>query len=328
MKTLQCLHDWHAGSNFRSSVFGLAAFLLLASACAAQQQPETSQSSPRFPETKRKVMTWVPPYGVGRSKARLKESFDGVGMKDGLTHLGLQFWAPTPDGAGLQRVRRGDDTSDAAVGELRDWGHANGVRVLLCVYNYNTKTNSWDWPLARRAFSDHAKEFTASLVAEVDRLGLDGVDLDLEGTGSLDADKDAYLRFTRELSSQLHAKGKHLTVDTFAYVWHAPNQKWWKELFPLVDGINSMGYEELGSGAPEWRAFSAQEAASGDDVAKLMIGMPAHRNSWRGNATLEHLRWLRDKGKAGMSLWDSQLGGAQWRTRDAWSTIQEIRGAK
>ncbi len=206
-------------------------------------------------------MTWVAPYAVVGSKARLNESFGGIGMKDGLSDLALQFWQPLPDGSGVERVQRGDDTSDAVVAELRDWGHAHGVRVLLCVYNFNVKTESWDWPWARSAFATHPTEFASSLVSEMQRLGLDGIDLDLEGNGSLDADKEVYLRFVRDLSGRLRAQGKRLTVDTFAYVWHAPNQGWWQDLFPLVDGINSMGYEEIGAGAETgneaWRSFAA-----------------------------------------------------------------------
>jgi hypothetical protein len=105
---------------------------------------------------------------------------------------------------------------------------------------------------------------------------------------------------------------------------------WWKELFPLVDGINSMGYEEIGAGAgvgdEAWRSFAAQEDASGSNVEKLMLGMPANKDEWRGKPALEHLRWLRDRGHAGMSLWDSQLDAAAWRTHDAWTTVREIRG--
>ncbi len=273
-------------------------------------------------------MTWVAPYAVAASKARLDESFEGVGMKDALTDLGLQFWEPLPDGSGLRRVERGDDTSDAAVIGLRDWGRAHGVRVLLCVYNYNATTEKWDWPWARAAFASHPKEFARSLLSEMDRLELDGIDLDLEGNGSLDADRDVYLDFVRDLSAQLRARGKRLTIDSFAYIWHAPNQTWWKALFPLVDGINSMGYEEIGAGAEEWRAFAAQESASGDDVGKLMIGMPANKNEWRGKAALEHLRWLRDQGHAGLSLWDSQLDGSAWRTHEVWSLMSELRQGK
>jgi hypothetical protein len=242
--------------------------------------------------------------------------------------LALQYREPTADGSGVQRAQRGDYTSDAAVAEQRAWGRAHGVRVLLCVYNYNPKTESWDWPWARSGFADHPQEFASSLVAEMERLELDGIDLDLEGNGSLDGDKEVYLRFVRDLSARLRQRNKRLTIDTFAYVWHAPNQSWWKELFPLVDGINSMGYEEIGS-SPEpeaWRAFAAQEEASGDNVAKLMLGMPAYKDDWRGKPALDHLRWLRDRGHAGISLWDSKLDGSAWRTRDAWMLVSEIRG--
>ena len=42
-----------------------------------------------------------------------------------------------------------------------------------------------------------------ALVTEVERLDLDGVDVDLEGNGSLDADRAAFVRFMRDLSTQL-----------------------------------------------------------------------------------------------------------------------------
>lgn len=277
-------------------------------------------------------MTWVAPYAVAASKARLSQSFDGVGMKDGLTDLALQFWEPLPDGSGVQRVQRGGDTSDAAVAELRDWGRAHGVRVLLCVYNYNVSKEAWDWPWAQAAFATHPETFATSLVAEMERLELDGIDLDLEGNGPHDGDKQPYLRFVRDLSSRLRAKGKRLTIDTFAYVWHAPNQSWWNDLFPLVDGINSMGYEEIGAGAgggaEAWRSFAAQEDASGSNVDKLMLGMPAYKDDWQGKPALEQLRWLRDRGHAGMSIWDAQLDGSAWRTREAWATVADIRNGK
>ncbi|HXK20467.1 MAG TPA: glycosyl hydrolase family 18 protein [Polyangiaceae bacterium] len=298
--------------------------LLALSGCLGNAPQHASQAAaPRL------VMTWVAPYAVAASKARLNESFGGIGMKDGLSDLALQFWEPLPDGSAVARVQRGGDTSDAAVLELRDWGRAHGVRVLLCVYNYNVAKEAWDWPWARSAFATHPEQFVSSLVAELTRLDLDGIDLDLEGNGALDGDKQPYLQFVQQLSTRLHAQGKRLTLDSFAYVWHAPNQSWWKELFPLVDGINSMGYEEIGAGAgvgaEAWRSFAAQEAASGDDVGKLMLGMPANKDEWQGKAALQQLRWLRDRGRAGMSLWDSQLDGAAWRTREAWLTVSEIR---
>jgi hypothetical protein len=314
-------------SKKRRAALALVGLVLLPG-CVMGGTPQAPGSGSSTPAP-RPVMTWVPPYAVKVSKARLNESFEGVGMKDGLTDLALQFWQPAPDGSAVERVQRGDDTSDAAVTELRDWGRAHGVRVLLCVYNYNTASESWDWPWARKGFADHPKEFAASLIAEMDRLQLDGIDLDLEGNGSLDADKDAYLRFVTDVSAQVRKRNKRLTIDTFAYIWHAPNQSWWKDLFPLVDGINSMGYEEIGANAgvanEPWRSFAAQEEASGDNVGKLMLGMPGYKDEWRGKGALEQLRWLRDRGHAGLSIWDSQLDAGAWRTRDAWTTVADIR---
>ena len=138
-------------------------------------------------KTNRFVMTWVPPYAVEKCAVRLQETYDGIGMKDALTHLGLQFWVPTTDG-GIARTGKPDQTGDAAIARLRVWGRTNGVRVLLCVYNGG---KSWDWSLARAGFAEHPEKFSDALLAEVNRLQLDGVDLDFEGKGLQDADKSA-----------------------------------------------------------------------------------------------------------------------------------------
>jgi hypothetical protein len=185
-----------------------------------------------FPAYQRPVMTWVAPYAVGRNKARLAESFGGAGIKDALTHLGLQFWQPARDG-GLVRAGRTNEVNDAVITELRDWGRTNGVRVLLCVYN--AVNGSWDWPLARAGFAENPEKFIDALMAEVERLQLDGVDIDLEGNGSFELDKEAFVEFIRRLSARLHAAGRHLTVDTFSHKWNAPNQTWWPDLLPHVD---------------------------------------------------------------------------------------------
>jgi hypothetical protein len=275
-----------------------------------------------FHRYKRLVMTWVPPYAVAKSKARLTESFDGMGMKDALTHLGLQFWVPTKDG-GIARAGRNGETSDAAIAEFRDWGGSNGVRVLLCIYN---GARSWDWPLARAGFAEHPDKFIDALIAEVEQLQLDGVDIDLEGNGSFEADKAAFVAFIRKLSKRLHAQGRHLTVDTFSYKWHAPNQTWWKELLPHIDGLTTMGYEELGATAPEWRSYAFQKSAAGRRASRLMIGLPAGRNEWRGNTLAEHLRWLKKDGEVGVSFWDAQIPAEAWQKAEVWKTLGAIRG--
>lgn len=276
-----------------------------------------------FPEYTRPVMTWVPPYGIAKAKGRLGESFGGGRMHEAVTHLGLQFWAPTKAG-GIERVSKYGPIDDATILAFRQWGNASGVRVMLCVYN---GVERWDWALARAAFADHREAFVAALVAEAKRLDLDGIDIDLEGNGSFDADRDAFLRFATDLAARCKAADLALTVDSFAYVWNAPNQTWWKPLLPLVDALTTMGYEETGAKADGWRAFAAQKKAAGEYAGKLMIGMPTNEAAWQGSKAGEHLRALSELG-VGAALWDAQFESPAWRTKETWSALKAIRGTR
>jgi hypothetical protein len=284
-----------------------------ASGAAADQQ-----AAIEFRPYQRPVTIWVPPYAVAKCRKQLDEN-PGVG--EAITHLAMQFWVPTL--AGDAELLNKWESNGQAVAELRDWAHSRGVRAMLCIYNAGS--GKWDWPLAKAAFADHRDVFVNSLVAEVERHKLDGVDVDLEGNGDLDADKDAFVAFIAQLSKELRARGKHLTVDTFAYKWNGPNQTWWAELFPHVDAIASMGYEETGASALEWRAYAAQRDAAGDHAAKLQIGMPSSKAEWRGNTAAEHLEWVVKDGKAGVAIWDAQLRAEAWRKPETWHAIKTIR---
>jgi len=265
-------------------------------------------------------MTWIPPYDVAKCRARLRQDVDGLGPKDAITHLGLQFWVPTREGGVAKAPRYQID--DAAIAEIRDWAHHNHIRVLLCIYNYVDK---WDWPLAQAAFADHCEEFAQALVAEMERLELDGIDIDLEGNGNFKASKEPFLAFIRDLSGRVHALHKQLTVDSFADTWNAPNQTWWPELFPLLDAVNSMGYEYIGVHAAEWRAYAAQKAAAGEDASKLLIGVPGAKDKWLGNTTAEHMEWILNDGQVGISIWDATFSTPYWRTAEAWKGLAKMR---
>lgn len=266
------------------------------------------------------VMTWIPPYDVAKCRARLQQDVDGLGPKDAFTHLGLQFWVPTREG-GVEKAPR-YKTSDATIAEIRDWAHQNHIRLMLCVYNYVDK---WDWPLAQAAFAEHREEFAQALVAEMERLGLDGIDIDLEGNGDFRTSKEPYLAFIRDLSTRVHALHKQVTVDSFADTWNAPNRTWWPELFPLVDAVNSMGYEYIGVHATEWRAYAAQKAAAGDNAAKLLIGMPGAKDQWQGNTAAEHMEWILNDGQVGISIWDASFSAPYWHTPEAWKGLARMR---
>ena len=279
------------------------------------------QEKPAHP---RRVMTWVPYYAAEASLKRLNESYDGLSMKDGVTHIGLQFWLPTEDGD--VKLHMGNSKADGAetISRFRKWGADHGVKVLLCVHN--ATADGWDWKLARKAFDTHRSKFIDALVNETKMLGLDGVDIDLEGTGNLEDSKKAYILFIKELSERLHAEGKELTLDTFAYKWNAPNQTWWAELLPHLDGLHVMGYKETGSGATGWRSYNFIKAAAGQNASKLLIGVPSHIATWQNKDLTHHLAWFVKDDAVGLAIWDAQLKDPVWRTKKTWQAIASIKG--
>jgi len=267
-------------------------------------------------------MTWVPPYATEICKDRLDESFGEVGLKNDLTHMGLQFWRPTEEG----RIELVDDFKpiyDSTIINFRKWGQTHGIKVLLCIYN-GTR-DGWNWNLAKNVFETHRKQFIKTLVSETVRLNLDGVDIDFEGKGKLDGDTEVFVSFIKELSSALKAKGKELTVDSFAYKWNAPNQGWWKLLLPYVDALHVMGYSETGSKSTSWRSYDFLKAAAGKYSSKLLIGVPSHASNWEKASVQEHLEWIVTDPSVGLAIWDAQLKDSKWRTQEIWQTISRIR---
>jgi len=271
----------------------------------------------------RRVMTWVPPYAIDKGMQRLQQTFRGADPATALTDVALQFWKPTSEG-GLTRESLYGTITDAQITQFVTWGHANGVRVILCVYNGGS---TWDWALAKNAFATHESSFITAIMTEAGNLGLDGVDIDFEGDADYDADEGAYEQFASDLATQLHAASKVLTVDSFADIWNAPSQNWWPNLLPLVDGMTTMGYNEIGRNAKGWKRYSAQKTAAGDNAAKLMIGMPSDSASWKGNTALEQIGWVIKDGTVGISIWDAQFPSPAWRTHAIWTKLGTLRGS-
>jgi hypothetical protein len=293
------------------------------SAGAAAEDSAAAAAAPR------KVITWVAPYAIAPSLTRLKALYGGVGARNSITHLALQFWVPTQAG-GIARSTQGAIT-DQTIKTFAAWGHANGIKVVLCIYNGDA---SWDWNLAKQGFKAHREKFIAALVAEMQKFDLDGIDVDLEGpAGNFEADKTAYVAFAKELSSRVHKLGKIVTVDSFPWKWNAPNWNWWAALFPYVDAINSMGYDDLGKNpVPDegWRRYSTQKSKAGLYSTKLNIGIPSYKASWQGNATVDQVKWFRTAaaGRVGVAIWDAQFSDASWKSAPVWANLRAIRQQK
>ena len=295
----------------------LTGFLFLGSNLPSRM-PQTS-AAPPMQAYSHSITVWVPPYAVAQSQAQLKSP----GVREAITHLDLQFWEPKSDGS-VQMVKE-PEVDSTVVNNLRDWAHLSGIRAMLCVFNGEAK---WDWPLAKAAFGSQALTFVKGLVSEVDRYALDGIDIDLEGPAQYEGDKPAFLAFMSTLSKELRAKGKQLTVDSFCYVWNAPNQGWWNDLFPLVDGINCMGYEETGCAATEWRSYASLKKAAGANASKLLIGVPSNRAKWQGSSLQDQIDWIKVDGTMGLAIWDAQLPDIGWKSPHLLQSLLAISSPK
>lgn len=258
------------------------------------------------------ITIWVPPYAIEKCKATVQKDFGGIGFKDVVEYLPLQFWVP--NGPNISRVSY---TSEDDVKWFRDWGKSNGVKVLLCIYNHGD--NGWDWNMATNSFINNRDAFVNSIVSEVQRLDLDGVDLDLEGPGDYNYDKDAYMVFANQISERLHAIGKEVTIATFANQYNAPNWDWWPELSPIMDGIATMGYD--------WSGLSnsyQDQVNHADRWNRFMIGMPGWLGDWQGNNVYEQLDWVINHGTIGMAIWDAQLESDAWHDPVVWQKLLAI----
>jgi hypothetical protein len=272
------------------------------------------------------VMTWVPPYqpALSKSWANLNADFGGVGMKDGLTHLALQFWLPGDSGKVVKDQKYEiEDISDSVIANFVEWGDSNDVKTLLCVYNNDGK---WNWNLAKSGFKTHKDSFIVNLIGEMTRHNLDGIELDLEGQGvTSKSDRAAFMIFVKELSVKLREMGKDITIATYASEWHTPGANMWTELAPLVDAITTMGYHEIGRNAGGYLSYEVQKKWIKVEQEKLLMGMPGWKGAWLGNKVTEQLDWVIEDGQVGVAIWDAAMGNGNWKTEAAWLRIQAIK---
>jgi hypothetical protein len=340
--------------------------------------PEDAQ--PVFHSYIRPATIWIPSFmahkGLEVSTATLEEEFkllkSGNKIKpiEAVSHLALQFWQPDTHGnvdfdKGLlndyspSRGPQGNrEWAEEQVRELVKWGHKNNVRVMLCVYNPKKVEGSskgdkhskdedisqWDWPLARSAFGANRATFINSLITEMNRFGLDGIDIDLEGEKiyqpedsdserAEDVDRRSYVDFIIQLAAALNTtpkgmgptreelrdtpqekKLKHLTADSLVADDHGPNRHWWKEILPWVEGLNGMGYQDSGRKTSQDQPrrdrpydYSTLKFFARPNTHKLQIGVPSSLPDWQDDPAQAQIEWIKDN-KTGLAIWDSQMG--------------------
>jgi len=176
-----------------------------------------------------------------------------------LTHINLSFTNPDAQGKLIDEGsmtcmpgRLGGNVSVADVRYVVNKAQAAGVKVLASVAGGVIPECSGNWevllqPANRQTVVDN-------LIAFMEELGLDGIDVDIEGVLLTDIDNaENYTPFIQALSAQLVARNKLLTCATASYVGGMiPVSS-----IPYFDFVNIMSYDAIG---PSWGPAGVQHS--------------------------------------------------------------------
>lgn len=212
-------------------------------------------------------------------------------LLNNLQHIDVvhPFWyTPNADHT-LQAVSGAEDES-----LLRVWRDAGKLVIPSIFASIPTMLNS---PETRRF---HIGE----IIALVERMGYDGIDIDYEGFPR--TTRDAFTAFVAELSLELRARGKWLAIAVHgktddAGSWDGAGAQDWDALAPLVDIFSIMTYdytnrnEPPGAIAPtDWVLDVLAYAENVVPLDKVRVGLHFYGYSW-----------LRDKPPATTITWDA-----------------------
>lgn len=154
---------------------------------------------------------------------------------DLFTHI-IYFYTPYSDLASMYAP--GQD--EAQWLRLRNWAHANGIKVLMC---YNTTDLSY--------LSDANRANTVHLMMNfIWGKGYDGIDIDIETSWS----QATMVSFVTALRDSFTARGgEHKFISSYATFSTASEQTTWAACESDMDWVNVSAYDIVGS----WTGYTS-----------------------------------------------------------------------
>ncbi|MGZ2411098.1 chitinase [Sphingomonas sp. F9_3S_D5_B_2] len=202
------------------------------------------------------------------------------GTFENYTQLDLAFVNPTPAGEvlGPNGLACAPDASramisDAQLRRLVAAAHQAGAKIVASLGGAVIPACGGDW--TKLAAAPLRQKVVASVMEMVDRYGLDGIDIDLEGELMMSIDKAGnYTPLVRELAEPLHVRSKLLTVATASYPGGmAPDAS-----LPYFDVIGVMSYDGVG---PTWGPAGGEHSTYAQAETDLRLwlgkGVPAEK---------------------------------------------------
>ena len=202
------------------------------------------------------------------------------------THVDLAFVNPGPNGEimtgdalACAPAGNGAMLADADLRALVSKAHGANAKVLASLGGGTIPACAGDWAIL--AQPENRAKVIAGLIAIVERYGLDGIDVDLEGELMTRMDAEGnYTPFVRDLSAALRARSKLLTCATASYAGGmVPGAA-----LPYFDLVGIMSYDAIG---PTWGTPGDEHASyvqaerdlalwlgKGVPPEKLALGLP------------------------------------------------------
>jgi chitinase len=253
------------------------------------------------------------------------------------THVDLAFVNPAPTGEfvaddGLACAPAGDGSMvpDAGIRKLVSKAHQANAKVLASVGGGTIPPCSGDW--AKLAEPEIRATVVNGLIALVDRYGLDGIDLDLEGELMTRMDRQGnYTPLVRELSAALRARSKLLTCATASYEGGmVPDSA-----LPYFDLIGIMSYDAIG---PTWGTAGDEHASyaqaekdlrlwlgKGVPPEKLALGLPFYGRGfgqYRPDWALSEIHAELGRGALNSDVVGQRCGGCSYITFNGLPTLE------
>lgn len=197
------------------------------------------------------------------------------------------FWySPRPDGTLLAH----GGAEDAQ--QLAAW-RAAGLRIMPSVFA--GLSGVIETPERRRGH-------IAEIIALVERMDYDGIDIDYEGFGL--HTREAFSLFIEDLAAALHAQGRLISIAVHPKTSaegtsEATAAQDWTRIAPAVDVMNIMTYDYTGRIQPpgpiapaDWVMDVLAYAEMVTDLGKVRMGVPFYGYTWvRGSPPATATTW-------------------------------------
>jgi len=267
---------------------------------------------------------------------------------DRYTQLDLAFVNPTPSAdvvapGGLACAPAVEGRSDVMVSDpqlraLVTQAHRSGAKVIASLGGAVVPPCGGDW--AQLLQPQTRSKLVANLIDMVDRYGLDGLDVDLEGELMMRIDSAGdYTPFVHALATALHARSKILTAATGSY----PGGMVPDASLPDFDLIGIMSYDQVG---PTWGTAGGEHSTYAQALADLALwirkGVPASRlalgvpfygrgfGSYRQGWSLQDIASQFGEAQLNTDVVGQRCGGCSYITHNGLPTLErkgELAGA-